>query len=50
MDIHALEASVDRLTKKIENAKKYIEEIEEHKKSIFEFWSFVNKDNVLRIK
>ena len=50
LDIKALEASIERLRKRIENAKKYIEEIEEHKKSIFEFWSFVNKDNILRIK
>lgn len=49
-DINALERSIDRLTKKNQNAKNYIDTIEEHKKSIFEFWSFVNKDNVLRIK
>ncbi len=49
-DIKALEDSIDRLTKRIDNAKKYIDEIEEHKKSIFEFWKFVNKDTVLRIK
>ena len=47
-DIKAKEASIERLNKRAENAKKYIDEIEEHKKSIFEFWSFVNKDNVLR--
>lgn len=47
-DIKAIENSIERLTKKAENAKKYIDEIEEHKKSIFEFWSFVNKDNILR--
>lgn len=47
MDINALEDTIERLTKKNENAMRYIEEIEEHKKSIFEFWSFVNKDNVL---
>lgn len=50
LDIKALEASIQRLDKKIENAKRYIEEIEEHKKSIFEFWKFVNKDNLLRTK
>jgi len=49
-DIKALEASLERLNKKIENAKSYLDEIEEHKKSIFEFWSFANQDNVLRIK
>ena len=50
LDIKALESSIERLTSKIDNAKRYIEEIEEHKKSIFEFWHFVNKDSVLRIK
>lgn len=46
-DIKALEESIERLTKKIENAKSYLSEIEEHKKSIFEFWKFVNKDEAL---
>ena len=50
LDIKAQETSIARLNKRIENAKKYIDEIEEHKKSIFEFWSFVNKDNPLRLK
>ena len=50
LDINALERSVDRLTRKNQNAKNYIDTIEEHKKSIFEFWSFVNKDDVLRTK
>ena len=50
LDINAVERSVDRLTRKNQNAKNYIDTIEEHKKSIFEFWNFVNKDNVLRIK
>ena len=50
LDINALERSVDRLTRKNQNAKNYIDTIEEHKKSIFEFWNFVNKDNILRIK
>lgn len=48
-DIKAKEISIDRLNKRAQNAKRYIDEIEEHKKSIFEFWSFVNKDNVLAL-
>lgn len=48
MDIKALNDTIDRLTKKIDNAKRYIDEIEEHKKSIFEFWSFINKETTLR--
>ena len=46
-DIHALELKVKNMEKKIENATKYIEEIGNHKKSIFEFWKFVNKDEML---
>ncbi|HCC03410.1 MAG TPA: hypothetical protein DEP51_00925, partial [Clostridiales bacterium] len=34
------------LKKKIENATNYIEEINKHKKSIFEFWKYSNKDAV----
>lgn len=48
LDIKAIEGTIERLDKRIKNAKSYIEEIEEHKKSIFEFWKFVNKDNLLR--
>lgn len=46
LDITAMEASIERLDKRIANAKSYIDEIEEHKKSIFEFWKFVSKDEV----
>lgn len=49
-DIKALNALIERLTKKIDNAKNYIDEIEEHKKSIFEFWKFVGEDKALRTK
>jgi len=50
LDIKAIGESIERLTKKIENAKSYINEIEGHKKSIFEFWKFVNEDTLLRTK
>ena len=36
----------ENYARKIENAKKYIDEIESHKKSIFEFWKFSNKDEL----
>lgn len=49
-DIHALELKIKNIEKKIENATKYIEEIENHKKSIFEFWRFVNKDELLAME
>ena len=45
-DIRALELKKENYARKIENAKKYIEEIESHKKSIFEFWKFSNKDEL----
>lgn len=46
MDIDALELKIKNLEKKIENATLYIKEIEQHKKSIFEFWKFANKDEM----
>lgn len=46
MDIKALENKKENLEKKIQNATLYINEIESHKKSIFDFWKFTNKDEV----
>jgi len=46
MDIDALEHKLKNLERKIENATLYIKEIENHKKSIFEFWKFANKDEL----
>ena len=46
LDINAMELKITNLTKKIENAELYINEIEKHKKSIFEFWKFTNKDEI----
>lgn len=44
LDIQNLNIKIEILKKKIENASLYIQEIESHKKSIFEFWKFTNKD------
>ena len=44
MDIKALETKKESLERKIQNATLYINEIESHKKSIFDFWKFTNKD------
>ena len=44
LDIQNLNIKIEILKKKIENAASYILEIESHKKSIFEFWKFTNKD------
>ena len=46
MDIKALENKKENLQRKIQNATLYINEIESHKKSIFDFWKFTNKDEV----
>lgn len=46
MDIKALENKKQNLEKKIQNATLYINEIESHKKSIFDFWKFTNKDEI----
>ena len=49
MDINALKLKNKNLKKKIENASNYIEEINKHKKSIFEFWKYSNKDAVAEL-
>ena len=46
MDVNALKLKTKNMAKKIENAAKYIEEIDSHKKSIFEFWKYSNKDEM----
>lgn len=45
-DLKALKLKKENYAIKIENAKEYIDEIESHKKSIFEFWKFSNKDEL----
>ena len=45
-DLKALKLKKENYARKIENAKEYIDEIESHKKSIFEFWKFSNKDEL----
>lgn len=46
LDIRALRQKVKNIESKVRNATLYIEEIDKHKKSIFEFWKFANKDKV----
>lgn len=46
MDINALKLKNKNTKKKIENATLFIQEIDSHKKSIFEFWKYSNKDEV----
>ena len=47
LDIKALKEKIEIVETKIKNATEFIETIEEHKKSIFEFWKFANKDVAL---
>lgn len=44
LDINSLKLKKKNMAKKIENATLFIEEIDSHKKSIFEFWKYSNKD------
>ena len=44
LEIKTLENKSENLDRKIKNATIYINEIESHKKSIFDFWKFTNKD------
>lgn len=44
LDVEAQKRKIQSLSRKIENATLYIEEIDQHEKSIFEFWKFANKD------
>ena len=46
MDVNALKLKNKNMQKKIENAANFIQEIDNHKKSIFEFWKYSNKDEV----
>lgn len=48
-DISSLELKLINTKKKIENATTYINEIDEHKKSLFDFWKFANKDELLEL-
>ena len=43
-DIKAITARITNMQSKVKNAMLYIQEIDNHKKSIFDFWRFTNKD------
>ena len=49
LDYNALENRNQSMNIKIQNANLYIEEIDKHEKSIFEFWKFANKDEKLML-
>ena len=48
-DTKAINIKIDSLLSKVKNAKKYIEEIDNHRKSIFDFWKYANKDENLAL-
>ncbi len=49
LDHNALTTRIENTDIKIQNANLYIEEIDKHEKSIFEFWKFANKDERLML-
>ena len=49
LDTNALINKIENMENKIKNATAYIEEIDKHEKSIFEFWKFANKDDSLML-
>lgn len=49
-DLKAGKATLYNYEKKVENAEIYISEIDKHKKSIFDFWKFTNKDEQLALE
>ena len=49
-DIKVLQLKLENLTSKVRNANQYIDEIDKHKRSIFEFWKFANKDEKLALE
>ena len=46
LDLNSLKLKQKNMDKKIKNATLFIEEIDNHKKSIFEFWKYSNKDEM----
>jgi len=48
-DIKAMELKLENLRRKLANAETYIAEIDKHKKSIFDFWKFTSKDEILAL-
>ena len=48
-DIKAMELKLENLRRKLVNAETYIAEIDKHRKSIFDFWKFTSKDEILSL-
>ncbi len=48
-DIKAMELKLENLRRKLKNSETYIAEIDKHKRTIFEFWKFTSKDEILTL-
>lgn len=44
LDLDALKNTIQSIDRKIQNAEQYLGEIDKHRKSIFDFWKYANKD------
>ncbi len=44
LDINALKLKIASIQKRVDSANNYINEIQKHRKSIFEFWKYANQD------
>ncbi len=44
LDLDALKNKIQSMDRKIQNAEQYLGEIDKHRKSIFDFWKYANKD------
>lgn len=49
-DLKAQRLKLENIISKVKNANLYIEEIDKHRKSIFDFWKFSNKDEKLSLE
>ncbi len=49
LDLNSFKLKRKNMAKKIENATLFIQEIDSHKKSIFEFWKYSNKDEIANL-
>lgn len=48
-DIEAGTKRIEMMEVKVRNARAYLDEIDEHRKSIFDFWKFTNQNNVSQL-
>ncbi len=49
-DLKAKKLLLENISSKVKNASLYIEEIDKHRRSIFDFWKYANKDEKLSLE